>query len=506
MSLDLAIEDYPKADEVDILLLLEGTFPFVSGGVAAWTQRFIQLLPQYRFGAIFIGSKAEEYTGLKYVLPKNLIHFEAHYIFGELEPQARTCPGRHKAFEKSRKIHDRLREKLPCNEAILDPKFYTQTRNGIDLNHFLHSRLSWDYITEMYETYCNDPSFIDYFWTVRGMHKPLWTLANIAIEAPKAKIFHSLSTGYAGFLGSMLNHDRKLPMLISEHGIYTKERRIDLLHSEWFQGNLHALQHDVTEISYFRKLWIRFFESLARMGYSSAHTITCLFEEAKPNQVECGAPEEKIKVITNGVDIVSFQKLRKLRPVDPPPVICLLGRVVAIKNIKTFIRAMATIKKELPEVEGWIAGPKDIEPEYTEECEHLIKHLALENSVKLIGPQSVTELLPKIGLLALSSISEGLPLVLLEAFAAGVPAVATDVGGCKQVIEGGIDDEDRALGHAGAIVPIANPQALADASLNLLKHKSKWQTAQQAAISRIEKYYNELDVTARYDEIYREIM
>ena len=506
MSFHLTPAHYPQAEEVDILLLLEGTFPFVSGGVASWTYRFIKLMTQYRFGVIFVGSRKEDYQEFKYPLPDNVVHFEAHYLFGDEELMPKACHGNPTAYQQSRDIHQQLRDKVACCDLILDSKFYTDSSEGIDLHSFLYGKLSWQYMTDMYDTYCHDPSFIDYFWTVRAMHTPLWVLARIANSAPKAKLYHSLSTGYAGFLGAMLNHSCKVPLLISEHGIYTKERRIDLLHSEWLQGSLHALQHNITEVSYFRKLWIRFFESLARVSYESAQAITCLFAEAKPYQIECGAHEHKIKVIPNGVDIIHYQNIFSKRPSMPPAVICLLGRVVAIKNIKMFIRAMATIKKHIPEVQGWIAGPKDVELEYTAECEHLVKHLGLTSVVKFLGPQNVSELLPKIGLLVLSSISEGLPLVILEAFAAGVPVVSTDVGGCKQLIEGGVDEADCALGHAGAIVPIANPQALATESLKLLQDHACWSRAQSVALQRVRQYYDEIDINRRYDTIYCQLM
>lgn len=112
------------------------------------------------------------------------------------------------------------------------------------------------------------------------------------------------------------------------------------------------------------------------------------------------------------------------------------------------------------------------------------------------------ELFPQIGLLVLSSISEGLPLVALEGFAAGVPLVATDVGSCRQLVEG-VGEEDRALGVAGGIVPINNPQALADACRKLLKGQLDWNQAQQAAIKRLETYYTQQQMFAHYRELYQ---
>jgi glycosyltransferase involved in cell wall biosynthesis len=154
-------------------------------------------------------------------------------------------------------------------------------------------------------------------------------------------------------------------------------------------------------------------------------------------------------------------------------VLALIGRVVPIKDIMTFIRAMRTVVNRLPEAEGWIIGPEDEDPEYAQECHNLAIGLGLQDKVKFLGFQNMTDVLPQVGVVGLSSISEALPLVLLEGFAAGVPAVATDVGACRQLVYG-LDAEDQAIGAAGSIVGIADPQSLASAALELLTDKQKW--------------------------------
>ena len=109
--------------------------------------------------------------------------------------------------------------------------------------------------------------------------------------------------------------------------------------------------------------------------------------------------------------------------------------------------------------------------------------------------------MPQIGLVVLSSISEALPLVLLEGYAAGVPTVTTDVGSCRQLVEG-LDEEDRALGCSGAVVPIAQPQQLADAALALLADTATWNAASQASIARVERYYTDTMMFDRYRKVY----
>jgi glycosyltransferase involved in cell wall biosynthesis len=113
----------------------------------------------------------------------------------------------------------------------------------------------------------------------------------------------------------------------------------------------------------------------------------------------------------------------------------------------------------------------------------------------------MTEVLPRVGVVVLSSISEALPLVVLEGYAAGVPAVCTDVGACRQLIYG-VDAADQALGPAGEVVGIADPQSLALAALGLLTDNAKWQAASRAAVRRVETYYNQQQMFDRYRAIY----
>jgi len=121
--------------------------------------------------------------------------------------------------------------------------------------------------------------------------------------------------------------------------------------------------------------------------------------------------------------------------------------------------------------------------------------------VKFLGFQKLPDLLPRIGLVVLSSISEALPLVLLEGYAAGVPAVSTDVGSCRQLIYG-LDEEDKALGASGRVVGIADPQGLAEAAIELLSDQDKWNAAAKAGMARVEKYYAQDRMFASYREVY----
>jgi glycosyltransferase involved in cell wall biosynthesis len=376
-----------------------------------------------------------------------------------------------------------------------------QPGGKLQLEDFLYSERAWELICDSYRRHCTDPSFVDFFWTVRIMYQPLWMLAGVAQKMIRVRVTHCASTGYAGFLGGLVHQLRGTPLILSEHGIYTKERKIDLFKSEWIRDNRNVFQRDPTELSHFRQMWIQFFEWLGQYCYSAADPIIALYEANRLRQIADGAEPERTFNIPNGIQLARFAPLRGQRPPDPPPVLCLIGRVVPIKDIKTFIRAMRRVVNQLPEAEGWIAGPADEDPAYAQECENLVNSLGLQKHVRFLGFQKVEDLMPRIGLVVLSSISEALPLVVLEGYAAGVPVVTTDVGSCRQLVDG-LDDDDRALGSSGRVVPIADPQRLANASLELLKDTATWNAASAAAVARVERYYTDTMMFDRYRRVY----
>lgn len=486
--------------------MLEGTFPYVSGGVSSWVNQIIRAFPEYRFALVFLGSRRADYGEQKYQLPDNVVHLETHYLhehWGKVE-EVKPMVGDAQAFDSVESLHDVFKAPQGAAgklDAFRGVAAELMPSGRLTLEQFLHSEESWRFVTDRYRKYCADPSFVDYFWTVRIMHQPLWQLAAIARDLLPVRCLHTISTGYAGFLGALLRRSRNLPLILSEHGIYAKERKIDLYQNEWIRDNRNVFQKDPTELSYFRQVWIRFFEWLGRLCYDAADPIIALYETNRLRQVADGAPAKRTCNIPNGISLKRMAPLRDQRPPNPPPVLCLIGRVVPIKDVKTFIRAMRSVINQLPEAEGWIAGPEDEDKAYAEECRNLAESLGLTDKVKFLGFQKIDELMPKIGLVVLSSISEALPLVILEGYAAGVPCVSTDVGSCRQLIEG-LDEEDRELGSAGGVVNIADPQALADAAMALLRDPARWREAQQAGIRRVEKYYTDDLMFARYRQVY----
>ncbi|WP_047217104.1 MULTISPECIES: GT4 family glycosyltransferase PelF [Delftia] len=501
---------FPTAASADIALLLEGTFPYVSGGVSSWVNQILQAYPEHRFAIVFLGSRREDYGDFRYALPPNVVHFEQHFLFDALHSNIQPAPsrGHPEALAKAREFLQALEAHDGSDEsrakvlaAMRSIALELQPGGSLPLEDFLHSEFAWDLIRDSYRRHCTDPSFVDFFWTVRIMLQPLWLMARIAHGLIPVRVLHTVSTGYAGFLGGLLHHSRGLPLVLSEHGIYTKERQIDLLQSTWIRDNRNIFQRDPMEVSFFRQMWIRFFDWMGRFCYGAADPIIALYENNRLRQVADGAAAERTVSIPNGIRIERFVPLRTQRPAETPPVLCLIGRVVPIKDIKTFIRAMRRVVNRMPQAQAWVAGPTAEDSAYADECQNLVDSLGLQANVRFLGMQKVEELLPKVGVVVLSSISEALPLVILEAQAAGVPVVSTDVGSCRQLIDG-LGPEDQALGSCGRVVGIANPEALADACLELLASPGQWQAASAAGIARVERYYSDRLLFERYRQVY----
>ncbi len=491
---------YPQAQKADIGLLLEGSYPFVLGGVSQWVHQLIERLPQYSFALIYLGSTSEKLGKICYPLARNVVHLQLEYLFPQERPL--TCSKiKNYDLDSMKELHEKFRNSDGSNGSTsrCEFAFTLDSIDKISSEQFLFSKQSWDFIVEQYTKYCEDPSFIDYFWTIKNIHQPLWQLSKIVKKIPDLKLVHSISTGYAGLLGVLLNQQTGCPLVLSEHGIYTKERRIDILQSEIVR-DYSLVSNSVNDISYLRDLWNRYFATLGRICYQTANPIISLFKAANQLQIEDGADGNKTLIIPNGINIERIKNCRREFS-QKKNLVGFIGRLVPIKDIKDFIRAIALINQQYPDFQFWIIGADDEDPEYAQECRELSTNLGLTESIEFKPFQKIEDLFPLLKLVVLTSISEGMPLIMLESFAAGIPVVATDVGSCKELIEGK-DSADQAIGLSGKVVQVADTQGIANAIIELMTEPLNWQQASQAGIKRVTEYYDEKTMLAKYNEIY----
>ena len=181
-----------------------------------------------------------------------------------------------------------------------------------------------------------------------------------------------------------------------------------------------------------------------------------------------------------------------------------IGRVVPIKDVKTLLRAARLVVEQCSDVQFLIAGPYSEDRDYFEECQKIVKLLKIEDKVDFLGKQKLMEIIPRIDVMVLTSISEGLPLVVLEAMAAGIPTVATDVGACRELIFGRTA-EDKSLGRAGRLTKILSPQETAQSLIGILQNPDVWREMGNAGRKRVEEYYTMELMLQSYRELYRNL-
>ena len=253
----------------------------------------------------------------------------------------------------------------------------------------------------------------------------------------------TVSTGYAGIAGAMGKHLYGGSLLITEHGIYSREREEEIIVAAWVQKS-------------FKRLWIDYFKSLSVGAYRAADRIIALFETNRRIQIELGADPLYCEVISNGVNVEGFSNL----PGKTAEEACRLNvgaviRVTPIKDIKTMLYAFDIVKRRVPNAYFYLIGPTDEAPEYYQECIALWKELGI-GDLQFTGRVNVKEYVGRMDVMVLTSISEGQPLALMEAMAAGVPVACSNTTALPEV-----------AGDAALLFDPRVPAQISDAILRL---------------------------------------
>lgn len=215
----------------------------------------------------------------------------------------------------------------------------------------------------------------------------------------------------------------------------------------------------------------------------------------KTELVKGGVPAEKIDVIPSAVNLDIYNQVEQQRRSlswDGPIRITMVGHYATFKGHQVMMKAARRIFDACPQARIMMIGrdtkslaPMAAELGYTPE------------QVELLGERrDVPELLKRAHIFAMPSLQEGIATALIEAQAAGIPAVGSEVGGIPDVLVNG---------ETGTLVPPNDPDRLADALIALIKNPARAQALAakarervgglfgvQAVVTRLEKFYTEL--------------
>jgi sugar transferase (PEP-CTERM/EpsH1 system associated) len=304
-------------------------------------------------------------------------------------------------------------------------------------------------------------------------------------------------------------HSFDIPWLFRAFSLL-KSRDIDVMHSHEFATNVYAsFLSRVTGIpvvttvhgkNYYGEKWRR------RMAYrfvARQSLMVAVSHDLKrflAHQV--AIPQDSIRVVHNGIDLsryaVQGKNHRSVRDElgisADQRVIGTVGNLFTVKGQTYLLRACQTVARAFPDFALLVAG----EGEQLGKLEKEASDLGIAGNVKFLGfREDVPSLLQAMDIFVLPSLSEGLPLSILEALSLQKPVVATNVGGIPEIVEDGV---------TGYLVPPRDPEALADKILLLLQHPQTAANMGQAGRKKVEEDYGLDKMVREYQFLYEEAL
>ncbi|MCQ2519230.1 MAG: GT4 family glycosyltransferase PelF [Lachnospiraceae bacterium] len=466
-----------------ICIVAEGCYPYVVGGVSGWINSMIKAFPEHEFVILGIITNREQSGKFEYTLPDNVSAVYESYL-DDFDWSSGRKEGRRTKLKRSE--YRALRSLIMNRRVDWDLLFDMFQKGSFSIDDLLMGADFLKIVNEYYKLNYPQIVFSDFLWTMRSIYLPLFLILKTPI--PKADVYHCVATGYAGVLGAMANRIYGSKLVVSEHGIYTREREEEIIKATWVKG-------------IYKNIWIDQFRKMSMAAYEKAGIVTSLYSHARELQLELGCPEEKTRITPNGIDVERFSDILGKTEEDQNYFnIGAVLRVSPIKDVKTMIQAFSFAKERCSRLKLWIMGPYNEDQEYADECFELVSSLGVKD-IEFTGRINVAEYLGRMDCTILTSISEGQPLTILESYAAKKPVIATDVGNCRGLLYGENDD----FGAAGILTHIMNVTEIAEAMVTMATDKEACERMGEAGYKRVMNRYRVDQMRDTYREIYNEL-
>jgi polysaccharide biosynthesis protein PelF len=470
---------------MNIVLATEGTYPFHHGGVTVWCDQLINGLSEHQFHVMAITSTGAERP--LNTLPGNVKRLVQVPLWGHLPP-ARPAGKRatmrfqhvHQNFVRAVVEPDRPTAVAEFLNALQGMFEYAQEANlsAALLSNDALERLSaaWQEVSRKNDT--PRLSQIPFTFADALAASDLFEhyLRPLSSAPPPADIYHAVSNGLAALIGMMGKWVYGVPFVLTEHGVYLRERYL----SAFATPGTYPV----------KTLLLNFLRLLSSAAYLAADVIQPGSNYNQRWELRNGADPRRIRTVYNGIDLQEFPAAH-----DEPevPTLTWLGRIDPIKDLHTLIRAFALVHAELPAAQLRLFGaaPKGNEA-YLSSCHTLVKELRLGGNAHFEGRVGHPAEAYRAGnVVLLTSISEGFPYTLIEAMATGRATVSTNVGGVAE-----------AVADTGFVVPPRDERAIADAALTLLQDPLLRQRLGQAARQRVMTQFTLQQSLSAYRETY----
>jgi glycosyltransferase involved in cell wall biosynthesis len=456
------------SEPVSVLLATEGTYPYVMGGVSTWCAQLVDHLRDLDW-KVFPVTPGSQSRRLCCPVPAHVEVLEGIRVWSDVPAWSRPHHGLRLPAELVERPA-RLAEALLGWDGDLDDAAVVlsdfQRRPGSlvvfgDGAAFRRFR----------ETLCaltgddqGPGSGIIDRWTAVGLFRTLgWVAATAAAPCPAVDVHLVTAAGWAALPAVVDRFRHGTPVVLAEHGVYVREAYLAAAQSVATPGTRWAMT--------------RLARGLARLAYRHADTIAPVTSAHVPWERALGADPDRIVPVPNGI-------AAPVGPVPPPPRALRavsVGRIDPLKDVHTLLEVAAEVVRRVPEARFVHHGPVSPGSEaYARACMAHRDRLRLGAAFRFLGPTSAPiAAVRDADVVVSTSISEGMPIALLEAMSQARPVVATGVGGVAEVVAG-----------CGIVAPPGDIHRLADGVVTLLTRPDLAETLGARARRRVAANYS----------------
>jgi glycosyltransferase involved in cell wall biosynthesis len=470
----------------------EGTYPYVIGGVSTWTDMLVRHLGHHSFE---VGAVVDNpFHPLAFRPPPNVTVRPIPLWGLEVPEEFQRSPG---AWRRSWKTSPRLVASKfhaswePFLDAVTtanaDSADLVGALRGIacfaqehDLRKALADRRTWETLAQrLLANPIHARSGLAPTMTfARTLYRYLMPLA---VPTRACDIAHTTAAGLCALPAIMAKYRHGVPLMLTEHGIYLRERIL-------------ALSHEPIAT---KLLFTNFYRAVVELCYQEADLVVPVCSYNAEWERVLGVDPDRIRVVHNGVE-----PTRRSVEAEPagPPTVGFVGRIDPLKDVVTLIRAFARVSRHHQDVRLRLWGPHTSD-DYLLECRSVASELGVGQAVSFEGPTAdPAAAYAASTVMVLSSISEAFPYTVIEAMLAGRPVVATAVGGVSEAL-GSV----RCGGYSLLVEP-GNPGAMAQAIDAVLRTPAEGRAAvgRQLRQRALEMFTAER-FAGRYEALYEEL-
>lgn len=468
-----------------VLLTTEGTYPYIVGGVSTWCDILVNGLPGIDWKVLPLTA-----GGLH---RRSLFEFPANVsLAGHIDLWSETV---HPWNPLRRRRDDHLdlpgvlvRSLLGWNGDLVEltEALVWCRRHPSRIRLVFRSKTGWSsFLTGLESVLDEKPAEVraapdlDVLQAAELYQSLYWIARTAAVPTEAAKPDASLvsAAGWAAIPAVVQKAVTGTPIVLTEHGVYVREAYLSAMRASSSTG----ARWSATRLA----------RGLARLAYGAADLVAPVAEANAAWERALGVPSERIQTIYNGVLVPPR--------VTPPPAsrrVVSVGRIDPLKDVKTMLRAASAVLSQIPDAQFIHYGPVAEGGErYYDSCLALHRDLELGSRFRFMGgTDDPYAALRDANVAFFSSISEGFPIIVLEAMACGRPIVATAVGGVPEAVAG-----------CGFTAPPGSHETLAAGIVTLLKDETLATTLGLRAHARVARKFGKAACLEGYHRVLSDV-